>query len=163
MKIRNSNNGTLKTIMHMGLYGVVTATAVAVIYKNRKSISKVLNQFRGTTKSVGKEVKEYAYEQKDEFVREIRDQLNELNQEVEKISTLIETSADKLKTKTNYKPKLDKLNGQIAKMHQRLDDAKNSTESTWNQIQEDSKETFESVKESVKAAGQWVDKKVHSA
>ena len=61
-----------------------------------------------------------------------------LNQDMDKLSTKIDSSSDTIKAEV--KPKLQALRDQAGKSNQQLADAQNATESTWDSVKAGTKQ-----------------------
>lgn len=58
------------------------------------------------------------------------------------------------------KPKLQALREPTAKLNQRLDEAKNATESTWGGVKAGFKKGYGELKDGLQSARQWVSDKI---
>ena len=62
--------------------------------------------------------------------------------------------------KAEAKPKLQALREQTAKLNKQLDEAKNATESTWNDVKAGVKKGWGELKDGFQQARQWVSEKI---
>jgi cytochrome c556 len=125
---------------------------------NREATGKQLEKIRAETKEAAQDMKDYAYAQKAEFVEKMQARLADINRDLDQLSAKIEKSTDAVKAEAE--PKLQALRGQMAKLTKQLDDARNSTESTWADVQARLKEGYGEVKEKFQQARQWLSDKI---
>jgi cytochrome c556 len=104
------------------------------------------------------EMQDYSYAQKPQFVEKMQGQLAALKRELDELAAQIEKSSDSVKAET--KPKLEALRDQTARLNQHLDEVKNASESTWDKVKIGFQKTYESSREGVQNARQWVSDKV---
>lgn len=109
-------------------------------------------------KELSLDLKEYAYSQKAEFVEKMKSQVTELNAELEKLSAKVANASDAAKSEA--KPKLEALRVQVAGLNKQLDDAKNATESTWNDVKSGFQKGYIELKDGFNQARQWVSDKI---
>jgi len=105
-----------------------------------------------------RDLKDYSYAQKNEFVEKMQGQLTEINKDLDKLSARIEKSSDAAKAEAN--PKLQAMRDQMAKLTKQLDEAKGATESTWNDAKAGFKKGYDELKDSFQQARQWVSDKI---
>jgi len=85
-------------------------------------------------------------------------QLAELNRDLDQLGEKIEKSG--AAAKAEAKPKLQALRDQAAKLNKKLDDARNATESTWDDVKAGFKKGYAEVKHGFDEARQWVSDKI---
>jgi len=122
------------------------------------STSQQLEKVKTETKADAKEMKDYAYAQKSEFVATMQDRLDALNKDIDALSAKIESSSDAVKA--DAKPKLQALRDEAAGLNKQLDEARNATESTWDSVKAGSEKTYNGLKDDFKQARQWVSDKI---
>lgn len=110
------------------------------------------------TKDATQDAKDYAYAQKSEYVEKMQTQLADINRDLDQLSAKIEKSSDAAKAEA--KPKLQALRDQTAKLTKQLDEAKNATESTWNDVTAGFKKGYGELKDGFQQARQWVSDKI---
>jgi hypothetical protein len=110
------------------------------------------------TRQATKDMKDYAYGQKTEFVETMQKQLTEINRDLDQLSAKLEKSSDVAKAEAQ--PKLQALREQVARLNKQLDEASNATESTWDSIKGGSQKAYNQLKEGVQSARQWVSDKI---
>ena len=77
---------------------------------------------------------------------------------LDQLAAKIEKSSDTAKAEA--KPKLDALRGQAAKLNKKLDEARNATESTWDDVKAGFKKGYAELKDGFNQARQWVSDKI---
>jgi len=103
-------------------------------------------------------MKDYAYAQKDEFVAKMQVQLAEINRDLDELSVKVEKSSEA--AKAEWKPKLETLRDQAERLNKQLDQAKNATESTWNEVKSGARKAYDELKDGFQKARQWASDKI---
>jgi hypothetical protein len=104
---------------------------------------------------------DYAYAQKTEFVEKMKLELALLKQELDRLTTRVDNSSGA--TKEEAKSKLQSVRDRSDELHKKLDEVKNSTESTWEDVKAGMKNGFDELKSSLKHASEWVSEKLTPA
>jgi predicted nucleic acid-binding Zn-ribbon protein len=136
----------------------LSATAILVGCDKQQTTSQQIDKVQAETKQAAKDMKDYTFAQKAEFVQAMQIQLTALNQDLDKLSAQIDNSSDAVKAEA--KPKLQALRDQAAQMNQQLADAQNATESTWDSVKAGSQKAYDSLAKSFTEARQWVSDKI---
>lgn len=139
----------------------LTTAAFAVSCKktaSTASASRQLDNVQAKTTEAAREMKDYAYAQKDEFVVSMKIQLAQLNRDLDDLAIRIDRSSDVVKAEA--RPKLVALRAQIAVLNQQLDRATNATESSWDSAKSDFKQSYEASKSGFQQARQWLSEKI---
>ncbi len=149
---------------------VITSLAVAafavgckpseenVVAKDREAAAPQIESVTMETKEAAREMKDYAYAQKSEFVAAMQMQLDDLNKELDQLSARIEKSSDAAKAEA--KPKIEALRDQKAKLTRQLDNARDATESTWDDVEAGFKKGYGELKDGLQQARGWVSEKI---
>ena len=140
------------------LITLLSAVAFAVGCEKEQTTSQQIEKVKTETKQAAQDMKEYTFAEKAEFVKAMQAQLTALNEDLDKLSTKIDSSSDAVKAEA--KPKLQVLRDQAAKLNQQLVDAQNATESTWDSVKAGSQKAFDSLKDGFNQARQWVSDKI---
>jgi ElaB/YqjD/DUF883 family membrane-anchored ribosome-binding protein len=117
-----------------------------------------LDQLKQDTSNAAQDMKNYTFTEKDAFVAKMQTELDSLNQELAALSAKIANASDAVKA--DAQPKLDALRVKIAELGPELDKAKNSTESTWDEVKGGTQKAFDSTTDAFKEAGLWLDNKL---
>jgi DNA anti-recombination protein RmuC len=125
---------------------------------SRRTTAEQFDRVKKESKDAAKDIKDYAYAQKGDFVATMQAQLDEINQDLDRLAAKIEASNDAAKAEA--KPKLQRLRDQTAKLGRHLDEAKNATESTWEDVKEGFKKGYSELKDGFQVARQWVSDKI---
>jgi DNA anti-recombination protein RmuC len=123
-----------------------------------QTTAQQIDKVQTETKQAASDMKDYTFAQKAEFVAAMQTQLTTLNQDLDKLSTKIDSSSDAVKTEA--KPKLQALRDQATKLNQQLADASNATESTWDSVKAGSQKAYDALAKSFTDARQWVSDKI---
>ena len=123
-----------------------------------QSTSQQLDKVKIETKADAKEMKDYAFAQKAEFVATMQSQLDALNKDIDALSAKIESSSDAVKA--DAKPRLQALRDEAAGLNKQLDEAKNATESTWDRVKTGSEKAYNGLKDDFQQARQWASDKI---
>ena len=120
------------------------------------TVAQQFDKAKQDTAQAAQDFKNYTFAQKDEFVKKMQPELDELNTELAQLSAKIDRASDTVKAEA--KPKLDALRAQVAALGVDLDQAKNATASTWDDVKAGAQKALDATTESFKEAGQWIDK-----
>ena len=124
----------------------------------KTTASKQLDKVQQKTSEVARDMKDYTYTQKAEFIETMRTQLADLNRELDQLAAKIEKSSDAVKA--DAQPKIDALRKQTTRLNKQLDEATDATESGWDALKVDVRKTYDASKEDFKQARQWLSDKI---
>jgi hypothetical protein len=136
----------------------LAAAAFAVGCGKEPTASQQLDKVQAETKQDAQDMKNYTFARKDEFVDAMQTQLAALSKDLDTLSAKVESSSDAVKAEA--KPKLQALRDQSTQLHQQLVEAKNATESTWDNVKAGSEKAWDSLKSGVTSARQWASDKI---
>ncbi len=122
--------------------------------------SQQLDKLKTETKQVERDLKDYTYAQKAEFVERMQLRLTALKEDLDRLSATIEKSSDALKAQAA--PKLQALRDQWAGLKQQLDQVRNANESTWDSVKADFQKASEAMKDGFHQVRQWVSDHIGS-
>ena len=137
---------------------ILSLATLAVGCDKAQTTSQQLDKVKTETTQAAQDMKDYTFAQKAEFVKDMQAQLDALNQELDQLSTKINSSSDAVKAEA--KPKLQALHDQAAQLNQQLADARNANESTWDSVKTGFQKAFEATKDGFQQARQWVSEKI---
>jgi len=126
--------------------------------KPAQSTSEQLDKAKMESTAAARDMEDYTYARKAEFVTKMQGQLDGLNRDLEQLTAKIEKSSDEVKAEA--KPKMEALRAQADLMAKQLDAAKNADGSTWDTVKADSKKAYKSMKDGFDDARQWVSDKI---
>ena len=126
--------------------------------ENRDATAQQFDKVKTETKEAAQAMKDYAFAQKTEFVATMEKQLAELNRDLDQLAEKIEKSSEAAKAEA--RPKLQALRDQAAKLNKKLDEARNATESTWDDVKTGFTKGYAEVKDGFNQARQWVSDKI---
>ena len=136
----------------------LSIAAFGVGCDKQQTTSQQIDKVQAETKQAAKDMKDYTFAQKDEFVKAMQVQLDALNKDLDQLSAKIDSSTDAVKAEA--KPKLQALRDQAAQLNKQLDDAKNATESTWDSVKDGFTKAYDATKDGFNQARQWVSDKI---
>jgi septal ring factor EnvC (AmiA/AmiB activator) len=122
--------------------------------------SQQLDQAKADTKQAAQDMADYTYAQKEEFIKKMQVELDELNAELATLTAKVAHASDA--TKAAAQPKIDDLKAQVAALEVDLDQVKNSTETTWDKVKDSVEKGYDATKQAFVNAGAWIDKQVNS-
>lgn len=138
--------------------GFLSVLVFAVGCNKEPSASEQIDKAKTETADAARDMKDYSFAQKSEFVTKMQTQLDALNKDLDQLSAKIESSSDTVKTEA--KPKLQALRDQSAELTKQLDNVRNATESTWDSVKATSQKAFDSAKDGFQQARQWLSDKI---
>ncbi len=136
----------------------VATLAVGCKPSDETSTAQQLDKVQAETKQAARDLKDYTYAEKAEFVKSMQTQLAAMDQEMDELTVKIDQASDALKAEA--KPKLQALRDQSTILKQQLADAQNATESTWDSIKAGASSAYASAAKGVLEARQWVSDKI---
>ena len=140
------------------LLTLLAAAAFAVGCNKEGTPAQQLDKVQAKTEEAAQDMKDYSYAQKNEFVEKMQSQLTEINKDLDQLAAKIEKSSSAAKTEA--KPKLEALRGKADQLGKRLDEVKNATESTWNDVKDGFRKGYGELKDSFQQARQWASDKI---
>jgi len=114
-----------------------------------------LAQVKQDVQKTMQDLKDYTYDQKEDFFKTIQSDVDELNQEMSQLSAKIDRASDAVKA--TAKPKLDSLMVQISKLNIEVDEAKTATESIWGDAKLKVQRAYDDAKQTFHDVADWVD------
>ncbi len=152
---------TIQVMKHKAIFITALSAAVFVVGCNKEPTpSQQLEKAKTETKQAAQDLKDYTYAQKAEFVQKMQNQLNALNQDMDKLSAKIDSSSDAVKAQA--KSKLQALRDQADELNQQLDKVKNASQSTWDSVKAGADKAYNELANGVRQASQWVSDKLAS-
>ena len=136
----------------------VAAFAAGCKPSDDNSASQQLDKIKTETKADAREMKDYAFAQKADFVAKMQGKVDALNKDLDALSAKIEKSSDAVKA--DAKPKLQALRDESARMTRQLNDARGATESTWDGVKAGSQKAWDGLKDDFTQARQWASDKI---
>ena len=136
----------------------LSVVAFAVGCSKEPTAAQQIDKAQTATANAARDMKNYTFAQKDEFVSKMQVQLDALNQDLEQLSAKIEKSSDAIKA--DAKPKLQALRDQSSGLTKQLDNVRSATESTWDSVKATSEKAFDSAKDGFQQARQWLSDKI---
>ena len=139
---------------------IAFTAAVLAVGCNQKKSSAVqqLDVVQAKTAEAAREIQDYAYTQKAEFVMYMQRQLADLSRDLEQLAASVERSSDAVKAEAQ--PKVAALRAQIAVLNEQLEQAQNASESSWDSAKSDFKRSYDASKSGFQQARQWLSEKI---
>lgn len=151
-----------KSCNQLLLLTLLSSTAIMVGCDKEKetppTTSQQIDKIQADTKQAAKDMKDYAFAQKKEFVETMQLQLDALNKDLDDLNAKVAKASDS--TKDEAKVKMDALRAEMTRLGKQLDDVKSANESTWDSVKEGFKKAYDSSKEGFQTARQWVSDKI---
>ncbi|MEO8427959.1 MAG: hypothetical protein ABI651_12690 [Verrucomicrobiota bacterium] len=98
--------------------------------------------------------KDYTFAQTVEFTEKMKEQLAEINKDLDQLGARIDKSSDAVKVE--MKPKLQALRTQEARLNKQLNEIETATESTWDTAKSGTKKAYDAVQGGFQQSRQWV-------
>ena len=136
----------------------LSATVFTMGCKKAETPSQQLDKVQVKTAEAAHEFKEYTFAQKAEFTQQMGLQLAELDRELDQLAAKIEKANEAAKAEA--KPKLQALRDQTAHLNKQLEEAKNATEPTWNEVKAGFRKGVSELKEGFLNARKWMSDKI---
>jgi len=100
---------------------------------------------------------DYTYSQKDAFVAKSQEELDALDQNIKQLSDKVAGASTA--TKADGQAKLQNLRDKRAVLDKKLDEVKNATEATWNDVKKGFENSYDDLKNSLKQTWQSMSDK----
>ena len=117
-----------------------------------------VDKAQAATTEAAKDMQDYAYAQKSQFVAGMKAQLSGLNRTVQELSTKVENSSDAIKQEA--RPKIVALRVRAEQLKLQLDAAQNATETSWNGAKAETQKIYLAMKDGFTQARQWLAEKI---
>jgi cytochrome c556 len=137
---------------------LLSAAALAMGCNKEPTTSQQFDKAEAETKQAAQEMKDYTYAQKSAFVETMQTQLSALHRDLDELAVKVEGSSDAVKAEAQ--PRLKALREQADRLNKQLEEVKNATESTWDGVKKGFRTAYESSKDGLNQARQWVSDKV---
>jgi hypothetical protein len=151
-----------KLLTHMKKHALfltfVAATLAATGCDKQRSTSQQLDRVQEKTADAAREIVDYSYAQKDEFVAKMRIQLADLNRELDALAAKVENATAAVKA--DAQPRIDAMRVQTARLNRQLDEVTSATESNWDKFKTEVRTAHDASREDFKKARQWLSDKI---
>jgi archaellum component FlaC len=124
----------------------------------RETAAAKLDKAKTETKEAARAMQDYAFAQKSELIDKMNKELTGIQEELDRLSTKVDNSSDTAKAEA--KAKVDEVRGKYTRVKKQLDQAKNATESNWNEVKDGFKTSYGELKDSVDKTRQWLSDKI---
>jgi len=114
-----------------------------------------LAQIKQDVQKTVQDLKDYTYDQKEEFFKTIQGDIDELNQEMSQLTAKIDRASDAVKA--SAKPRLDSLQVELSKLNIEVDEAKTATESIWGDAKIKVQRAYDDAKQAFHDMADWVN------
>lgn len=104
--------------------------------------------------ATAREMEDYVYERKTEFIEKMTDELDELQEELDHLASKVDESRGA--AKADARLKLDAVREKWGLAKKRLQQAENATESTWDEVKHSFEKLNGELKDSFEKARQWL-------
>ena len=126
--------------------------------ETRQSTERQLDQVQQEVNEATQAMNDYAYARKADYVATRQADLAEINRELDQLAARIENANDAAKAEAT--PRLQALRDQVAKLNTHLGEAKNATDSNWDEVKAGFNEGYNDLKDGLNQARQWASEKI---
>ncbi len=109
-------------------------------------------------KEAGRAIRDYTYDQKDDFVKATKQELADIQAELDRLEAKVERSSGAVKDEA--KLKLAAVREKWSAVKVRLEQAEQATEATWDDVQSGFKAAYHDLASSFASARQWLSDKI---
>ena len=148
----------MNNALRAATFFAIAAFAVGCKPSDDTSTSQQMENVKVETKADERDMKEYAFAQKAEFVAKMQVQMDALNKDLDTLAAKIDKSSDEVKAEA--KPKLQAMRDEAAVMNSQLNEARNATASTWDKVKASSEKAYDGMKDDFTKARQWASDKI---
>jgi cytochrome c553 len=127
---------------------------------NDQTAPPQIDQVRKETREALKAANDYAYAQRKEFAAKMNAELEGLKEEMNQLAAHVEKS--NAATKDEAAPRMKSLQERSDTLREKLDELKNATEATWEDVKAGVSKGADELKESVTQARHWLSEKLAS-
>jgi hypothetical protein len=117
-----------------------------------------MDKAQAATKEAARQIKDYSYAQKAEFVAAMKIQLADLDRSLDELAAKIQKSS--ASARAEAEPKVAALKEQSAQLKKQLAKATDANESAWGTIKAEFEKGYAAVKEGVMNSRQWMSDKI---
>ena len=139
----------------LGLLGLFASSCTPANDGHLTNDFKVVGQ---NVAAATQDMKDYTFSEKDEFVRKMQLQLDDINRDLDQLSMKIEKST--AAAQTEDRPKLKALRDQVLVLNQQLETAKTANATAWEDIKSGIKKGYADLKTGIVNARQWASEKI---
>ena len=136
----------------------LSASLFTVTCANARAASQQVENAKNDTENAAQDVKDYTFAEKAEFTKKMKIELVEINKDLDHLDAKIKGAGDTAREEA--KPKLQALREKAELLGVKIDAAENATESTWDAVKSDSRNTYDELKHGVSEARRWVSDKL---
>ena len=152
---------TAKLIATAGLAVAALAGCAPDVDKPTPKAGEVavkVQQARRETSEATRAAANYSYAQKSEMVQDMKGEIAEINKEAERLAGRMGEASDAARVEA--KAKLQDLHKKTVDLNTKLDRAKDSSESRWEDVKAGVKKSYDELNESFKQARQWLSEQI---
>jgi hypothetical protein len=117
-----------------------------------------LDKVKTETNEAAQAMRDYAYIEKAEFVDKMKNALAEVQVEMDRMSTEVDSSAGA--AKADAETKLDAVREKWAQAKKRLDQAESAAEPDWSDVKDGFNQSYGELKDSFNTTRQWLSDKI---
>lgn len=142
------------------LITLLALAALTTACDRKTTTAGSIEKIKADTKQAEKDLKDYDYAQKAEFVAGMQAHLDEINRELDALAAKVAKSNAAAQAEAT--PKIEALRSQTAKLASQLDLARNADESAWNDIKAGFRSGYNELKSGFNQARDWISEKIAS-
>lgn len=137
---------------------MLSLAALAVGCDKDQTDSRQIGEVEARMRESAQDIKAYTFAQRAEFTEKMKDQLVEINKDLDQLDATIEKSSDAVRTES--RPKLQALRVQEAELKKQLDGVKDATDSTWDSVRSGAEKAYAALNEGFQQSRQWASDKL---
>ena len=130
----------------------------AVKPQDPESAAVQLDEAKEKTKEAAQAVQDYTYAQKAEFVDKMKQQLLDMQEEMDRLSAKVDKTREEVKA--DAKTRLEAARAKWALAKKQLDKAVDATESTWDDVKAAFQDAYHGLEESFEKTRDWLSEKI---
>jgi phage host-nuclease inhibitor protein Gam len=138
--------------------GLLALLAVSCTPANDGHLTNDFTVVGKNVQDASQDMKDYNYSEKDDFVRKMQGQMDDINRDLDQLSMKIEKSD--AAAQAEDRPKLKALRDQVVVLNQQLEKAKTADATAWDDIKSGMKKGYADLKTGIANARQWASEKI---
>jgi len=121
-------------------------------------ISRQIQQVEESTREASDDLHTFTHDQKEAYIASLERRLAALNQNIDELSTRVENSS--LAVQEEARPRIAELRTQSGLLHTQLENVKDSSASTWENVKSAASTAYDELKVGFNNTREWVSEKI---
>jgi len=127
---------------------------------NQNDAAQDLKNANCHIQGAAKNLKDYTFAEKDAFTEAMKNNLAEMNKHIDILDARVNKAG--VAAKSELQPKLDALRMKSDQLGKQINTIPTATESTWESVKTDTKDSFRKLKIALGHDREWISKKIGS-